>query len=139
MGPTRDQQPDRRMAALKNHNFARYVRGNVSFQQQRIDRVTGFLEWLDVDVDEFNPDELFKEYLALYETSWVAYPDALGVLDEVQRMGLPVGVLTNGSKPQQEAKLQPSDYTTDSTWCWLPANSQQANPTLARSTRSAKP
>lgn len=91
---------------LENDNFARYVRGNVSFQQQRIDRVTGFLKWLDVDVDEFNPDELFKEYLALYETSWVAYPDALGVLDEVQRMGLPVGVLTNGSKPQQEAKLR---------------------------------
>lgn len=91
---------------LENDIFARYVRGDVSFQQQRRDRVTGFLTWLDVDAAEFNLDGLFDQYLAFYESAWVAYPDALSVLDEVQRMGLRVGVLTNGSKPQQEAKLR---------------------------------
>ncbi len=57
------------------------------------------------DPDEWDLGLAFSEYLAHYEQSWVAYPDAIPALAEYRMAGLRIGVLTNGDRAQQVRKL----------------------------------
>ena len=106
MGHARGQQPDRRMAAprgthLRSVTFEGTCRSNSS----AADRVTGFLTWLDVDAAEFNLDGLFDQS-SPSTNQRRSRPDALKRAGRSSTDGAAVGVLTNGSKPQQEAELR---------------------------------
>jgi putative hydrolase of the HAD superfamily len=50
-------------------------------------------------------DEMFAGFLECYQQSWEAFPDARTALEVAQSNGWRIGVLTNGSTLQQNAKL----------------------------------
>ena len=50
-------------------------------------------------------DAVFSGYLDAYRAHWRAFPDAAPALRRLQEAGVKVGVLTNGHRDQQEAKL----------------------------------
>lgn len=89
--------------AVSDEAFGRFTRREISFQDQRRERVRGFL---GVDAADDEADELFTGYLSRYEGAWRAFDDALPALRRVRAAGLRSAILTNGDSAQQQRKLQ---------------------------------
>ncbi|MEU4190808.1 HAD family hydrolase [Kribbella sp. NPDC026611] len=92
---------------VEDRQYGRFLAGELTHQGQRRGRLHDFLPVIGFPVPptEAEQDELFAGYLKHYRAAWSAYPDARPAL-EVARGNGPVGVLTNGSTVQQNAKLK---------------------------------
>jgi putative hydrolase of the HAD superfamily len=87
---------------LEDLYFGTYLRGALTFQEQRRHRLADFLG-LPVSEDL---DPLFAQYLDAYARAWTAYPDVVPALTSLSAAaGIRLGVLTNGQQEQQLAKL----------------------------------
>jgi len=93
---------------IEERNFNQWLAGEVTHQGQRRGRLRDFLPLLGrpVPPTDHELDELFTGFLHHYESSWTAYPDARPALEVARSNGLRIGVLTNGSTAQQNAKLR---------------------------------
>ncbi|MFC9689490.1 HAD family hydrolase [Kribbella sp. NPDC056951] len=94
--------------AIEDRNFNRWLTGELTHQGQRRARLHDFLPLLGhpVPPTESAQDDLFARFLDLYRTNWSAYPDARPALEVAHSNNWRVGVLTNGSTLQQNAKLE---------------------------------
>lgn len=91
---------------LEREHFAPFAAGRITFHEQRRRRLRDFLPLVQAEArGDSDLDDLFAEYVAIYEKSWVAYDDAPLALDELSSRGLTLAVLTNGQREQQVAKL----------------------------------
>ena len=96
--------------AAAEEGWHRYVQGEFSFAEQRAWRVRQVLasqpesESASQSVTDEEVHDIFARYLALYEESWVLYPDAKPCLAELA--AFPLGVITNGDGDQQRRKLR---------------------------------
>jgi putative hydrolase of the HAD superfamily len=92
---------------VERRNFDLWLAGTVSHQDQRRGRLRDFLPLIDHPVPASNEelDELFAGFLERYQQSWAAFPDAEPALKLAKSNGWRIGVLTNGSTLQQNAKL----------------------------------
>jgi putative hydrolase of the HAD superfamily len=79
----------------------RYVAGEISFQEQRRERIC---EVFEAKFSDAEADDLFSIYLGHYENSWRAYPDVLPCLESLRVDH--VAVITNGDGAQQRKKLR---------------------------------
>jgi putative hydrolase of the HAD superfamily len=89
---------------------ARYIsawhRGELDWQEQRRARLREMHEIIDHPAgDARSLDQSFDVYLAAYQSAWRTYPDVDTALEEVQKAGLQVAVLTNGAAHQQQQKI----------------------------------
>lgn len=91
---------------LEREHFAAFTTGAITFEEQRRRRLRAFLPPVtDADIAEEDLDDLFAEYATFYESHWVAFDDARATLDDLAAAGYALGVLTNGQRAQQLAKL----------------------------------
>jgi putative hydrolase of the HAD superfamily len=51
-------------------------------------------------------DVIYQRFLDLYEAEWVAYPDAVPTLRELDRRGTSLAILTNGPENRQQRKVR---------------------------------
>jgi len=84
-------------------HYLRYLAGEISFVQQRTERVKSVLNGFGRAASTAEADALFGLYLQAYEASWRLYPDVLPCLDALAQYTL--GVITNGDSQQQRLKL----------------------------------
>ena len=93
--------------AAEDEQFERWRSGEISFQEQRRERLRGVLPPLGIDVpeDDVGLDAMFEDYVRAYRISWRAFPDALPLLHHLRSRGFRLGVLTNGTEEQQRDKL----------------------------------
>ncbi len=90
----------------EREHFAAFTTGAITFEEQRRRRLRAFLPLVTgAGVAEEDLDVLFAEYATFYESHWVAFDDARAVLDDLAAAGYILGVLTNGQRAQQVAKL----------------------------------
>ena len=87
-------------AALERH-IARYLAGEVTYQEQRRARIR---EVVDVTLTDAGADRLFENYLAAYEAGWSLFPDVTACLDMLS-CSHSLGVVSNGEAQQQRKKL----------------------------------
>ncbi|GAB2759990.1 HAD family hydrolase [Streptomyces bullii] len=82
--------------------WARFSAGEISFQDQRRERVRAFLgeELTDAEADAW-----FERYVAHYEAVWALFPDVLPVLDALAASHRHA-VLSNSSIHVQDRKLR---------------------------------
>jgi putative hydrolase of the HAD superfamily len=94
--------------AIEDRVYPRWLAGELTHQAQRRARLHEFLPLVGHPVPATEPeqDEFFTGYLNLYKSHWSAYPDARPALELAQGNGWRIGVLTNGSTIQQNAKLE---------------------------------
>ena len=94
--------------AAEEQQFERWRIGQISFQEQRRERLRSVLPALGhrLPADDAELDELFEHYGRAYRRAWRAYPDSVRLLKSLRSAGLRVGVLTNGSQAQQLDKLR---------------------------------
>jgi putative hydrolase of the HAD superfamily len=92
---------------IEDHNFGQFLAGEVTFQEQRRGRLRDFLPLVghSVPAADKELDQIFTGFLDRYRASWAAFPDARPALEVARSNGWRVGVLTNGSTTQQNAKL----------------------------------
>lgn len=92
---------------IEKYNFDQWLAGRTTHQGQRRGRLRDFLPLLGhaVPAGDDELDEIFTGFLAAYQSSWTAFPDARPALEVARSNGWRVGVLTNGSTLQQNAKL----------------------------------
>lgn len=95
---------ERRWRELEHHYFGLFQERKLTFVEQRRARVRAFLPHLGLD--DAAADSVFGEFLAAYRRHWRAFPDAAGVFERALAAGVIVGVLTNGERAQQVAKLE---------------------------------
>jgi putative hydrolase of the HAD superfamily len=86
-------------AALDRH-FARYLKAEIGFEDQRRARVR---DVVDVSLSDAEADAVFAQYLEVYEASWSLFPDVLPCLARLSTHRL--GVISNGRSQQQRKKL----------------------------------
>ncbi|TDO49642.1 putative hydrolase of the HAD superfamily [Kribbella sp. VKM Ac-2571] len=93
---------------IEEDQFNRFLAGELTHQGQRRGRLRAFLPVLGLPVpaSEAELDEVFTGYLTQYTNNWIAYPDARPALEVARGNGWRIGVLTNGSTRQQNAKLE---------------------------------
>ncbi|MGN8049124.1 HAD family hydrolase [Curtobacterium sp. 22159] len=93
--------------AAEDEQFERWRSGELSFQEQRRERLRTVLPPLGYrpPSDREGLDSLFDDYLTAYRASWRAFPESLSLLQELHRRGYRLGLLTNGVEEQQLDKL----------------------------------
>jgi putative hydrolase of the HAD superfamily len=85
---------------IEDRSFNQWLRG--AFTHQRVFLPRG---GPPVPSSHAELDEIFTGYLRHYHAGWTAFPDARPAIEVARSNGWRVGVLTNGSTPQQNAKL----------------------------------
>ena len=96
-----------RCTALEAQHVARAERGEVTWQQQRRDRLTDLFALLGLPVeDEAALDAHFARFLEHYESSWAPYDDVAAAFASWREAGVRTAVLTNGVGEQQWRKLR---------------------------------
>lgn len=86
-----------------------YLAGELTFQEQRRMRVSGFLEAFRVGDAGLGPaalDRMFGSYLERYQAAWTGFADVPAALRFFRRAPGGVAVLSNGDRGQQAAKLR---------------------------------
>jgi putative hydrolase of the HAD superfamily len=92
-----------RWRELLSINFQRYLKGEISMQEQRRARMFDlFGSRLRRSAEA--ADEVFAVYEQFYRASWVAFPDVVPSLYALS--GFRLAVLTNGELSQQSQKLR---------------------------------
>ncbi|GAA1606516.1 HAD family hydrolase [Kribbella sancticallisti] len=93
---------------IEQHNFDQWLAGALTHQEQRRGRLRDFLPLVGqpVPADDDELDQVFTGFLDSYQASWSAFPDARPALEVARSNGWRIGVLTNGSTRQQNAKLE---------------------------------
>jgi putative hydrolase of the HAD superfamily len=107
LGGTPSRQLLTRWFAIEQLHFEAWLAGEVSHAEQRRRRLRDFLPLLGLVPPDDNDglDASFAGYLGWYERSWRAFDDARPALELARGNELRIGVLTNGSTLQQNAKL----------------------------------
>ncbi|MDN0199655.1 HAD family hydrolase [Streptomyces sp. S.PNR 29] len=88
--------------AITDEQWARFSAGEVSFQDQRRDRVRVFL---GEELSDAEADAWFERYIGHYETAWALFPDVLPALDALAASHRHA-VLSNSSIHVQDRKLR---------------------------------
>lgn len=107
LGAECSQQLTRAWSRIEQANYDRFLAKELSFEEQRRERLREFLPLVGAAVPRTNGelDELFARYLQSYEEAWTAFPDAITTVRYVRAMGLPIAVVTNGNHNQQSLKI----------------------------------
>ncbi|WP_328996246.1 HAD family hydrolase [Kribbella sp. NBC_01245] len=97
-------EPDvsERWARVSETHYTRYQLRELTFEEQRRERVR---EFLDLSVSDDEADAIYSGYLTRYEAAWRLFDDAIPALRRARAAGLTVGVLTNGDETHQRFKL----------------------------------
>src|SRR5690606_28031361 len=85
---------------LTERHMARYLSGEISFQEQRRCRV---IESLGLTLSPQDADRIFDEYYQIYEASWSLFPDVDGSLEKISDFTL--AVITNCDRDHKTYKL----------------------------------
>jgi putative hydrolase of the HAD superfamily len=93
---------------IEERNFDAWLAGDLTHQGQRRGRLIDFLPLIGhpVPTTDNELDATFAQFLQHYQNNWVAFPDARPALEVVRSNGWRIAILTNGSTPQQNAKLE---------------------------------
>lgn len=86
--------------------FPRYAAGDVSFDAMRAGRLAGVAHALGLDLPE-GADRLYEDaYGPAFRAAQRLFPDVPDLLDEADRQGLPVALLTNSAHAPTRVKLE---------------------------------
>lgn len=91
---------------LEELHYHRYLTGELDYLGQRRARARAFMEPFGVEfVEDRSAEEWFEVYLLEYVRAWTLHDDALPCLDALAAAGIRIGMITNGDRDFQQAKL----------------------------------
>ena len=91
---------------LEEHHYHRYLTGELDYLGQRRARARDFMAPFGVRLEaDSAAEEWFTVYLTEYVRAWTLHDDALPCLDALAAAGIRIGMITNGDRDFQQAKL----------------------------------
>lgn len=96
-----EEQFIRRWSAATVKHFDRYLRGEISFDEQRRCRAR---ECVSEAMTDRDADRLFEKYALDYERNWQLFPDVEPFIS--RHVAMPMVLITNGQSIQQRAKAR---------------------------------
>jgi putative hydrolase of the HAD superfamily len=90
--------------AIGMKHFGRFLRGELTFEQQKIERITELLESVGIPMDEDKARSYFQIYLDHFEENWRVFDDVIHCLESLK--GRRLGLITNGDSDQQRQKMK---------------------------------
>ncbi|MEF3351827.1 HAD family hydrolase [Paenibacillus sp. GYB006] len=87
----------------KTH-FDRFLRGELTFEQQKIERIQELFHRSGLQISDVHAQEYFQIYLNRFEENWKAFDDVIPTLAALSNHRL--GIITNGDSAQQRQKLE---------------------------------
>ena len=99
---------------LANKNFDKFLKKELSFEEQRANRIIELFKEFDMEINYEDALTKFDDYLKVYEESWKAYDDVIPCLESLK--GKKLGIISNGDHAQQLMKLEKigvKDYFED--------------------------
>lgn len=84
--------------------FNKYLNGEITFKQQRIERVKEVFAFSSMKLLDDTAESIFNKYLKIYENNWKPFKDVLSCLQQLDEYKL--GIISNGDLEQQSLKLQ---------------------------------
>lgn len=94
---------DRWCTVGKKH-FGRFLASELTFEQQKIERMQELLREERRLVPDAQAGEMFQTYLSHFEDAWKPFDDVIPCLDRLREYDL--GIISNGDPDQQRAKLR---------------------------------
>ncbi|GAB3440371.1 hypothetical protein GCM10027570_05770 [Streptomonospora sediminis] len=93
-------------------SFGAYIDGRLTLWEQRRERVRALaVQAGHANLADEHCDDLYQRYLAAHRSAWAPFRDVAGVLGELGRRGLRLGVITNGIEQLQHDKLAALELT----------------------------
>jgi haloacid dehalogenase superfamily, subfamily IA, variant 3 with third motif having DD or ED/haloacid dehalogenase superfamily, subfamily IA, variant 1 with third motif having Dx(3-4)D or Dx(3-4)E len=90
---------------ISDKNFNRYLKGEVTFDEQRIERIKELFGYSNIELTDEEAMIKFKKYLSNYEDNWKPYDDVISCLKYLSRQ-YRLGIISNGDLNQQSLKLE---------------------------------
>jgi putative hydrolase of the HAD superfamily len=90
--------------AIGMKHFGRFLRGELTFEQQKIARMTELLQDVGISADEGEAQRNFQIYLDHFEQNWRVFDDCFPCLESLKDSRL--GLITNGDSDQQRHKMR---------------------------------
>jgi putative hydrolase of the HAD superfamily len=88
---------------ISDKHFMQFLKGEISFDQQRINRIKDVFSLSGIELSDYEANEKFMVYLHHYEESLLPYDDVLPCLNKLKNIRL--GIISNGDLKQQTLKL----------------------------------
>ncbi|MDF2963326.1 MAG: 2-haloalkanoic acid dehalogenase [Paenibacillus sp.] len=90
--------------AVGKKHFTRYLKGELSFAQQKLERVREVFGSVGTVLGEREAEACFQVYLESFESHWVPFDDVLPCL-QLLKGHYRLGIVSNGDPDQQKSKL----------------------------------
>lgn len=90
---------------ISDKYFNRYLKGEVTFDQQRIERIKELFSYSNIKLTDEDAMIKFNKYLSNYENNWKPYDDVIPCLKHLSRK-YELGIISNGDLNQQSLKLE---------------------------------
>ena len=95
---------------ISDKHFNRYLKGEVTFDQQRIERIKELFSYSNIKLTDEDAMVKFKKYLSNYEDNWKPYDDVIPCLKQLS-VKYEIGIISNGNLKQQLLKLEKMKIT----------------------------
>lgn len=87
-----------------NKYFYKYLKGEMTFKQQQIDRVKEVFSFSHIKISDKDAQRRFGFYVNKYEENWKQFQDVIPCLRKLSEYKL--GIISNGDLGQQTLKLE---------------------------------
>jgi putative hydrolase of the HAD superfamily len=89
---------------ISNKYFQKYSKGEITFNQQRVQRIQEIFNLSDIQLSDEEAKRRFDIYLNKYEDNWKPFNDVISCLKGLTEYRL--GIISNGDLEQQSLKLE---------------------------------
>lgn len=90
---------------ISDKYFNRYLKGEVTFDQQRIERIKEVFSYSNIKLTDEDAMIKFKKYLSNYEDNWEPFDEVIPCLKYLSKK-YRLSVISNGDLKQQSLKLE---------------------------------
>ena len=90
---------------LNHQTWLAFEKGELSMEQLKTERFRRFFDHINMNVDPSKASNLYSQFLG--QTHHL-YPDALDALKQIQSMGIPMSMITNGITVVQKGRIEAS-------------------------------
>ncbi len=92
--------------SITNHYLKLYFEKKISLEQQRIFRIREFWQYNNKQISEEQTLPVYQRYHHLFLQNCTSFSDTVSTLDRLKSNNLKLGIISNGTYPDQIQKLE---------------------------------
>lgn len=90
---------------LVSELYEKYLNGEITFEEQRIERIKRIFEKINKKIENEEAKEKFNIYMSLYKKRWAPFDNAFQTLEKLKNKYI-LAIISNGDSLQQREKIK---------------------------------